>query len=104
MRFSKGSSQSRAVQGMTLAEMLIGLGVGSLVLSSIMMIFVTSSRTFQTMGNYVSMDKISRNALAQMTRDIRNSENLTSFATNQLVFTYAGTTNLVFTYDPSAAQ
>src|SRR6266700_3816040 len=90
--------------GMTLAETLVAVGVGSLVLTSMGIIFMTSNRSFVALGNYVSMDQSSRQTVEQMTRDIRNSRDLTSFATNKLVFTYAGITNLVYSYDPSAGQ
>ena len=89
---------------MTLVEMLISVGVGSLVLTSIMMVFVTSNRTFVAVGNYVSMEQNSRSALDQMTRDIRKSKNLISFATNKLVFNYSGTTNLTYAYNPTSRQ
>ena len=94
----------KSVLGMTLPETLVGAGVGSLVLMSIMMIFMTSNRSFVAMGNYVSLDQASRNAVEQMTRDIRNAQNLTTFKTNQLVFTYGGTSNLVYSYDSNARQ
>src|SRR5262245_49780574 len=95
---------SNRASGMTLVEMLIGVGVGSLVLLSVMTIFLTSNRTFVAMGNYVSMEQKSRNALDQMTRDIRKSKNLLSFATNQLVFNFNGTTNLIYAYNPASRQ
>ena len=87
--------------GMTLVESLMGVGVSSLVLTSLMFVFLTSNRSFIAIGNYVNLDQASRLAVEQMTRDIRNSQNLTSFATNQLVFTYSGTTNLTYLYDPA---
>src|SRR5882762_9733673 len=86
-------------RGMTLVELMVATGIGSLVLASIMTVFVTSNRTFVGMGNYVAMEQASRNALDQMTRDIRKSKNLISFSTNQLVFSYLGTTNLIYRYD-----
>ena len=89
---------------MTLPETLVGAGVGSLVLMSIMMIFMTSNRSFVSMANYVSLDQASRNAVEQMTRDIRNAQDLTSFKTNQLVFIFGGTSNLVYSYDSAARQ
>jgi Tfp pilus assembly protein PilW len=89
--------------GFTLPETLVGVAVGSLVLMSVMLIFMTSNRSFVAMGNYVSLDQTSRLAVEQMTRDIRNSQNLTSFSTNQLVFAYSGSANLVYSYNPSAA-
>ena len=89
---------------MTLVEMLVSVGVGSLVLMSMMMVFVTSNRSFVSLGNYVSMEQKSRNALDQMTRDIRRSKNIVSFSTNKLVFNFSGTTNLVYAYNPAARQ
>jgi hypothetical protein len=65
---------------------------------------VNSTFSFADMGNYMLMDRASRNALDHLTRDARNSADLTSFATNQLVFKYAGTTNLIYKYDSSAGQ
>ncbi len=89
---------------MSLPELLVGVAAGSLVLTSMMMIFLTSNRSFVAMGNYVSLDRASRNALQVMSRDIRNSQDLTSFSSNQLVFTYSGTNKLVYTYYPSVRQ
>jgi hypothetical protein len=88
--------------GAALLEYLVSVGVGSVALASLMFVFVSSNRSFIAIGNYVNLDQKSRLAVEQMTRDIRNSQNLTSFATNQLVFTYSGTTNLTYLYDPVA--
>jgi len=96
---SRGSSR-----GMSLVEMMVATGVGSLVVLSIMTVFVTSNRAFVGMGNYVVMEQASRNALDQMTGEIRRSKNLISFSTNQLVFNYLGTTNLTYSYDPQSRK
>src|SRR5256885_10978048 len=104
MKYRSRRYKSRRLWAMTLVEMLISVGVGSLVLTSIMVIFVTSNRTFVAVGNYVSMEQKSRGALDQMTRDIRKSKNLISFATNKLVFNYSGTTNLTYAYDSASRQ
>jgi hypothetical protein len=87
---------------MTLPEMLIAVGVGSLVLMSVMAIFLCSNVSFLAMGNYVSLDQSSRLAVEKMTRDIRNCQTLVSFSTNQLVFVYSGATNLTYSYDSTA--
>ncbi len=89
---------------MTLVELLVGVAVGSLVLLGVMTIFLTSNRSFVSMGNYVTMEQKSSSALRQMTRDIRRSKNLLSFATNQLVFNFSGTTNLIYAYDPDSRR
>jgi len=95
---------SKKTCGMTLVELMVATGVGSLVLASIMTVFVTSNRTFISMGNYIAMEQSSRNALDQMSRDIRKAKDLISFSTNQLVFNYLGTTNLTYRYDPETRQ
>ena len=90
---------------MTLTEMMVAVGVGSLVLMGIGTIFTTSSMSFAAMGNYITMDHASRSAMDQMTRDIRQSKNLISYSTNQLVFDYDGAgTKLVYNWDPSSQQ
>ena len=94
--------KSAKLLGFTLLENLIGVVIGTMVMASVMFIFLSSNRSFISLGNYVNLDQKSRLAVEQMTRDIRNSQNLTSFATNQLVFTYSGTTNLTYLYDPVA--
>src|SRR5207244_8125870 len=95
---------NRRRSGMTLVELMIGLGIGSLVLMSIMMILITSHRSFVALGNYSSMEQLSRNAVDQMTRDIRKVKNLISFSTNEVVFNYVGPTNLTYFYNPGSRQ
>jgi prepilin-type N-terminal cleavage/methylation domain-containing protein len=94
----------RYCRGMTLAEILVSVGVGSVALMLAAVVFTSSSISFTSLGNYISMDQKSRSALDQMTRDIRRSQNLTSFATNQLVFVYSGTTSLTYAYNSSLGQ
>jgi len=81
---------------------MVSIAVGALVLTGVSAAFVGSMVSFSATGNYVSLDQSSENALDHMTRDVRASANLTSFATNQLVFIYAGTTNFYLTYNSSA--
>src|SRR5689334_14325678 len=95
----------RRTRGMTLAEMMVGLGVGMLLMLGIAVIFITSLRSMAGMGNYIVMDQASRNTLDRMTRDIRNAKDLISFATNQLVFNYDGAgTQLIYSYDPASGN
>lgn len=103
-RWKAGTYHARQARGMTLVELLVGVGVSSLVLLSLMTIFLTSNRSFVAMGNYVTMEQSSSSALSQMTRDIRRARNLLSFATNQLVFNFSGTTNLIYAYDPTSRR
>src|SRR5262249_8142725 len=66
--------------------------------------FTTSSFSFAAISNYMVMDRASRNALDQMSRDIRNSADLTNFTSSRLIFNYAGSTNLIYNYDQTSGQ
>ena len=89
---------------MTQVEILAGVGVSSLLLLGMMTVFMTSNRSFVALCNYVTMEQRSRSALEQMTRDIRRSKDLLSFSTNQLVFNFAGATNLIYAYNPASRR
>ncbi len=88
-------------KGMTLAEVLVALGVASLVFMVIAMSFTIANRSFAAMGNYVDLDRTSRQVLDQMTRDIRKSKDLISFSTNRLELNYSGSNSLVYAWDSS---
>jgi len=89
-----------------LAEGMMAIGVGVTFLLAVVVIFVNCSMSFAELGNYVNMDRKSRNALDRMTRSIRNASSLTSYSSTALVFNYdsAGTTNLAYRYDSSSGQ
>lgn len=73
--------------GMTLVEMLVAVAVGSLVLAAVGLLMLFTVRSFVALGNYNDLDQASRNALDIMSYDIRQTRALTTYATNQLIFT-----------------
>jgi YD repeat-containing protein len=83
---------------------MVSIGIGISFLVALMGIFVSSSVSFVGIGNYINIDRSSRNALDRMTWNIRNAKLLTSFDPTVLVFNYdgAGTTNLTYRYDASS--
>jgi Tfp pilus assembly protein PilW len=86
---------------------MVSATIGLLFVVGIVLVFTTSSLGFARMGDYLNMDRSSRNALDQMTRNIRRAKLLTSFDSANLVFSYdsatATTTNLAYRYNSSAA-
>lgn len=90
--------------GWVLTEAMFAIGIGIMFLVALMGIFISSSISFAGVGNYINMDRRSRNALDQMTRNIRSAKVLTSFDPAALVFNYdsVGTTNLAYRYNASA--
>src|SRR5437867_3969553 len=94
----------RSCGGATLVELMTAIGIGSISMAAISTVLWYLFRSFVAMGNYADLDKASRSALDQMSRDIRRASYLVSSATNQLVFNMGGTTNLTFFWDPSTRQ
>src|SRR5437867_11935092 len=92
----------RGCRGMTAPELLVAIGVGSLVLMIMAVVFTSSSVSFANMGNYINMDRCSRAALDRMTTKIRQAKNLTYYDSGKVVFDYDGAgTTLTYAYDSS---
>src|SRR5436309_6429779 len=98
--------RSKQSGGWVMTETMFAIGIGITFLVALMGIFVSSSMSFAGVGNYINMDRRSRNALDQMTRNIRSAKLLTSFDPAALVFNYdtAGTTNLTYRYNASSGM
>ena len=91
--------QSKA--GMTLIEMLVAVGIGSIVFAAVAMLTLFTARSFVAMGNYNDLDRYSRNALDVMSREIRQTRSLSSFATNRLQFVDNDGGSLIYNWNPN---
>jgi hypothetical protein len=97
-----GRRSRRSRSGFSLAEYIIGMGVGSIVLVAVAGISLYSGRSFAGLANYSDLNATSLHAIDYMTRDIRQAVRLQSFTTNQLVLGFQGSSDsLVFTYSPT---
>ncbi len=82
---------------MSLVEVMIGLGISSMMLTLIASLYLFGSRSFVAMGNYADLDTKTRNAADLMSREIRQATRVTAFQTTatlkQLTVTneFAGT-------------
>ena len=95
---------AHALRAMTLPELMVGIAVGSLILMVIAMVFMTSTRGFAAMSDYVSMDAHSRNALDHMSLQIRQVGALSEFSPTHLKFTAPGQPNTFLVYDWDSAS
>ena len=95
-------SLRRNSAGMTVLELMVAGGIGSIVLTAVAMLTVFSARSFVALGNYSDLDRASRNALDLMSREIRSTKSLTSFTTSKLTFNDSDDKALVYTYSPTA--
>ncbi len=91
---------------MALAEMMVAVGVGSLILMVLAQVFLTSAFSFAALSNYVSLGARSRLALDQMTREIRRAGDLVEFSPSRLKFALQGPSNsfLVYEWDAQSRQ
>lgn len=77
--------------GMTLVELMVTSGLAVLVLTMVMVLFVSSLQNFAGLGNYAMLTGQSRMALETISREVRESTRVlviqTNGATKQLVLT-----------------
>jgi prepilin-type N-terminal cleavage/methylation domain-containing protein len=87
--------------GFTLTEVMVAMGLGSLLFVAVGSMSIHSSRTFLVTSNYATINQESRVSLDIMSRDIRQADKVLSCSSNALVL--ASSTNTIsFSYDPSA--
>jgi prepilin-type N-terminal cleavage/methylation domain-containing protein len=87
-------------RGWTLPEMLVAVGIGSLLLAAIGSATVFSVRSFASMYNFVAMDAKSRSALDNISRDVRGATSVASSSASKLVLNGAKSTLITYTWDP----
>jgi prepilin-type N-terminal cleavage/methylation domain-containing protein len=73
MNLSKTSKRS-CRRAFTLVELLVAIGIGSVLLVAVMSLTFYSARSFAALTNYVDLDNYSRNALDHATREIRQAD------------------------------
>lgn len=81
---------------------MVSIAIGSIILAGVASMVSYTGRSFAAMVNYVDLDRKSRNALDVMTRDIRQTSQLSAYATNRLDFIDSDAGTLSYIYDPSA--
>ncbi len=70
----------------SLLEMTVAVAIGSIILIAVAQVSAYSARSFVAMGNYADLDRYSRNALDNMTRDIRQAKVYSYYGTNAIAF------------------
>ena len=77
--------EARRAAAFTLAEYLVAMSIGTMVLAAAVVLWAYASRNCATLLNYVEMSIASKNALDGMSRDIRNATGVNSCSANQLI-------------------
>ena len=97
----------RTRQGFSLVELLTSVALSTIVLVAIMSIVLFSARSFAALVNYVDLDNFSRNALDEMTTEIREADRLISgnATAMRFLFTNPATSaqyDVAYVYNPDA--
>jgi prepilin-type N-terminal cleavage/methylation domain-containing protein len=88
-------------KGFTLVELLVSLGIGGLALAALAALTFYTGRSFAALANYVDLDSYSRNALDQMSKEIRQTSRLLEYSPTKLVFENWDLKKLSYVYDNS---
>ena len=98
-RNTSSNKKRRSRAALTLVETMIAMFISSLVFMVLAGVIVYTSRSFAALGNYMELDKRSRNTLDRMTQIIRESDGILSWSNHELTLSYHSLP-LSFTYTP----
>ena len=90
-----------ACSALALVEIIVALGIGSVVLLVTMMLFLYSGQSLAAISNYVALDSASRNALDRITKEIREALAMTSFQTNEVTLIDLEGQTLKYSHSPT---
>ena len=95
------------VRGLTLVEVMVAVGLGSMVLAAVGFMSLFGARSSLAMANYTDLEFKSRYALDVITREIRQARAVVSFQTNlpvkSITFTNSDqAASIVLTWDSNA--
>jgi Tfp pilus assembly protein PilW len=93
---------ARRARGFTLLEALFSIGVTSIIVASVTAFSILSSRNFVVMANYVELDNKNRIAMDTLSRDLRQCNRVTAYATNSITVEDYDGQPLTYTYSPGA--
>jgi len=91
----------------TLVEMMVAVAVFSVAGLALSTIFIFSIRSFAALSNYALLDRENRNAMDQMTREIREARQVVNYTTNgaSSLSILGGDGNVVtYSFDPNSKQ
>jgi hypothetical protein len=97
-KISSDKSGRRTI-GATLVELLMAVGIGTVLMAGLASLIFYTGRSFASLTNYVDLDHNSRNALDTMAREIRQTQRLLMGSVNKLTFLDSDGRLLVYTYD-----
>jgi len=95
-------------QAWTLVEMMMAVGVFTLVAMALMGTYLFSVKSMASMYSYSLLDQYNRQAMDQLTREIRQSKKVLAYTTNSVTILAAnddGTTSkVIYSFNPTSKK
>lgn len=85
---------------MTFTEVVISMGLAGIVASTMLVLSVSTGRSLVELFNYVDLDHENRIALDSLTRELRQVNYITAYATNAVSFVDKDGASLRYVYSP----
>src|SRR6185436_2506052 len=108
---TSGRRNKRARSALTLVEVMVAMTLGTMTIGAVMSFSIFGARSFVAMGNYVDLDRKSRNTLDTMSKDIRQAVKCATngFSTTNLALQMADPTSgqsytLTYNYNPDGQK
>ncbi|HEX5221699.1 MAG TPA: prepilin-type N-terminal cleavage/methylation domain-containing protein [Verrucomicrobiae bacterium] len=95
---------ARGARGYTLVEMTVAMAVFSISGLALASVFLFSIKSFAAMGNYAVLDQANREAMDQLTREIRQARQVTSYSTNSITIVNGNSLAVTYLFRPSTSQ
>jgi prepilin-type N-terminal cleavage/methylation domain-containing protein len=89
-------------RGFTLVEVMIATGLAGIVATVLAMLAYFTSRSFVAATNYTDMALLSRMALDNMSRTIRQSRQVASYTTNSITLVDTSGNRVQYSFNPSS--
>jgi hypothetical protein len=88
--------QRRLLAGMSTVEMMIAIGIATVLLTQVCALWYYSSRSFAAQAAYTALDQDSQRALDRLSKDVRQALDVTSFSPTSIRLRDSDTNTLAF--------
>ena len=94
----------KSARGYTLVEVVVAMGVFSIVGMALATLFMFSVRTFASLVNYAELNRENRQAMDLMTREIRQAKEVTAYTTNSISLVNGDGLTVTYSFSPIGKQ
>jgi len=94
----------RGQRAWTLVEALVAMGIFSVAAAILMSLYMFSSRGMASLYNYAMLDQYNRQAMDQLTREIRQAKRVTAYSTNSISIINGDGVSVTYAFIPSSKK